>query len=160
MIKTLRFLILGLCILTGFTSCVSSFKDLRITGIEKPNLTKLMDTQGDLALNMEIQNPGPRDLTIKTLELQVLNNKKNILVSINLKEAVTILKAQTQYYRIPLDLNIQDPIGCFLTYNNVRKGNDTFLIEGSAKVKSGWLSKTIKFNRSIGKEINQLIQFK
>lgn len=160
MTKKIQLVLLGVCLLIGSTSCVPRFKDLRITNIEKPNLTALMDTQGDFAINIEIQNPEHRELTITSLSVQLLNNKNNILATISLKEPLTLLKNTRQYYKIPLDLNLEDPIGCFLAYNNVRKGTDTFKLEGTAKVKSGWFSKTVKIDRSIGKEINQLIQFK
>jgi hypothetical protein len=119
-----------------------------------------MDPQGDLELNIEIKNSGCRDFSIKTLELHAMNKKGNTLVTVNLKNPLTILKNHTQYYRIPIDLTIDDPLGCYFTYNNVRKGNDTIEIEGFAKVKYGWITKTIPIKRSLGKEINQLIQFK
>lgn len=160
MIKIIRQVILGGYILLGFSSCVPNFNDIHITNVEKPSLAKLMDTQGDLELNLEIQNSEARDFTIQALELRALNQKGNILVTVHLKNALIILKKAKQYYRVPVDLTIDDPLGCFFAYNSVRKGNEVILIEGSAKVKYGWFTKTISINRNLGTEINQLIQFK
>ena len=145
--------------LLTFTGCMPKYQNIKITAVSLPNIAQLMNPQGEVQLDIEIDNPENNSWTINELEINALNTKGSLLAKVILSQPLRIEKHSKQYYKVPLTIDIDDPLGAFIAVNSVRKGKDSLNVQGFAKVKSGLFVKKINFDKQLKKELAQLFQF-
>jgi LEA14-like dessication related protein len=125
------------------SACTGGLKDVRIEDF-KVNDVKLSSARLLIDASIKVHNPTGRDIHLKELELDVLNNRQPF-AHLSLQKAVTIPARSDEYHSLPLVLNVSDMLALLTGGIDIHNPKlEQFAVNGHLKLKTGALSKKIK----------------
>jgi len=136
------------------TVACTNYKDISIEDVRYGSLSAQSTSKIILTLDVKINNPTKKKLTITDGTLELFQQNRN-LASLSVGSPTVIAPKSNEYNQLVLNITLKD----FMAFLGINPNNpdllEQFDVEGFLKVKAGAVGKKINIQRTNFKNLHQ-----